>query len=324
MPELKNTFCWSFSQSKDFAECKRRHYWNRYGFWGGWESTAPAEARTAYRLKQIQNKWSLVGDAVDETIQEVLQRAMVKAQVSYDAALERAMQTLRNAWRDHFSERWRSDPKRCTCIRELYYNEIPGEPCPTRDAWVDQIKGRTETCLRNFFLHVLPRLQELSINQLLPVARPAQGDPEHFHVSQIKVYAIPDYAYRVQDVISIHDWKTGIRRDEHQRQLAVYGLWAQRKHEATVENVRLYAEYLESGECQAVPFDLTIAGAVFDTIMKSVNEMRQYLVEGDLERNEAQPRDAFPKTDDLSRCRLCNYRELCNRQFAALMDSERA
>ncbi|MCX7847179.1 MAG: PD-(D/E)XK nuclease family protein [bacterium] len=319
MAELKNSFCWSFSQAKDFAECKRRYYWNRYGFWGGWESTAPVEARTAYRLKQLRNKWSLVGDIVEATIQEQLERQMVGAPVSLAAAMARAQEALRRAWREHVSEQWRNDPKHCTCIRELYYQEIPSEASATREAWADQVRGRVETCLRNFFAHVLPRLKDVRTDEVLPVARPTQGDPEHFHVGQVKVYAIPDYAYRRGGQVHIHDWKTGMRREEHRRQLAIYGLWAQRKHEVKAEEVRLYAEYLESGESECAPYDVTVASATYELIMNSVQEMRQYLVDGDVERNEPLPKEAFAKTEDLSRCRQCNYRELCHRQFTALM-----
>lgn len=322
MAELKNTFCWSFSQAKDFGECRRRHYWNRYGFWGGWDSMAPAEVRTAYRLKQIKNKWSLIGETVDRAIHEVIERTVVKAPVALDACLDKAAEWLRNAWRQHQTEKWRSDPKRCVCIRELYYNEIPAEASTDRDAWAESVKERTETCLRNFFAHVLPRLKGLRTNDLLPVARPEQGDPEHFHLGKIKIYAIPDCAYHAGDKIVIHDWKTGVRRDEHRRQLAIYGVWAQTKHQSPAESIELYAEYLESGECSAVPYDTPIASGTCDAMLASVNEMRRFLVGGDTERNEPMPMETFPKTDDLKKCRLCNYRELCNRTFASLVGKE--
>jgi len=318
MSELKNTFCWSFSQAKDFNECRRRHYWNRYGFWGGWDAMAPPDARTAYRLKQIRNKWSLIGEAVDRTIHEVIDRTVVGAAVSLDTCLGKAGDWLRHAWRQHQSEKWRSEPKRCACIRELYYNEIPSGASADRDSWAESVKARTETCLRNFFVHVLPRLGHLKPNDLLPVARPEQGDPEHFHLGTIKVYAIPDCAYRNGATAVIHDWKTGIRRDEHRRQLAIYGVWAQTKHRVTADAISLLAEYLESGESSEIAYDGVIAGKTCDAIVASVNDMRRFIVNGDTERNEALPIEAFPKTDDFKKCRQCNYRELCDRQFTAL------
>ncbi len=320
MAELKNRFCWSFSQGKDFNECRRRHYWNRYGFWGGWDAMAPIEARTAYRLKQIQNKWSLIGEAVDRTIHEVIERAVVKAPISLDAALAKAAGLLRAAWREHQSGKWRSDPKHCTCIRELYYNEVPAESSAGRTAWADSVKERTETCLRNFFEHVLPRLEGVTANDLLPIARAEQGDPEHFHLGLVKIYAIPDCAYRSAGATVIHDWKTGIRRDEHRRQLAIYGVWAQSKHHVAPDHVTLLAEYLESGETSAQPFDDAAARATCDAIVASVNDIRKFIADGDTERNEPLPIESFPKTDDLKKCRNCNYRELCNRQFATMVD----
>jgi hypothetical protein len=320
MAELKNTFCWSFSQSKDFVECARRHYWNRYGFWGGWESGAPTAARTAYRLKQMHNKWSLIGEAVDAAVLEVLQRRMVGAPVALDAALEKAMRRLRDAWRQHQSGVWRSDPKHCICIRELYYDEIPSEPSTGRDIWAEDVRERTEVCLQNFFVHLLPRLPEVAPGDLLPVARIDKGDPEHFFLGRIKVYAIPDWAYVQDDLAVIHDWKTGVKRTEHARQLAVYGVWAQMKHKRPAARIRLYAEYLESGDSVAIAYDDDIARTTCDAMQESVKEMSAHLVDGDIERNEPLAIDSFPKTDNLRHCRHCNYRELCNRQFAAAVD----
>jgi len=317
MAELKNTFSWSFSQAHDFAECKRRRYWNRYGMWGGWSAAAPVEARTAYRLKQMSNKWSLIGEAVESAILEVLERRRVNSPFSAESALEFAMTILRNAWSEHKSEHWRSKPKKYTCIKELYYEEISLDPGVERDEWAAQVRQRTEVCLQNFFSHVLPRLPNVPYDMMVPIARPGQGDPEHFHLGNVKVYAIPDWTYRHDGKLFIHDWKTGVRRERHQDQLRVYGLWAQKKHGAAPDELALYIEYLESGECMEVSYTAEIASALCDTITSSVRDMKQYLVDGDIERNEPLPKDSFPKTDDLSICRNCNFRELCNRKFAA-------
>jgi hypothetical protein len=311
MAELKNTFSWSFSQAKDFAECKRRHYLNRYGFWGGWDALASREARQAYRLKQMRNQWALIGDAVDSAILETLNRAVVGAPADETRALERAARSLRSAWKQHQSGKWQHDPKHHVCIRELYYNEISSEPNVERDIWAERVKARTEICIRNFFAHVFPRLNNLGVK-----------DPEHFHLGRVKVYAIPDYVWRKGAAFMIHDWKTGMRRGEHERQLGIYGLWAQTKHNVMPNEITLQVEYLESGETQPIVYDVPTAAAVCEFIMSSVNEMRRYLVGGDLEKNEALPHDEFPKTEDLTRCRLCNYREACNRTFVGAVADE--
>lgn len=316
MPDLKNNFCWSFSQAKDFAACKRRHYWNRYGFWGGWDSMAPLQARTAYRLKRMSNKWSLIGDAVDAAVTEVVERAVVGADVSLEKALEKATRKLREAWKEHHSKKWMTSPKKYTCIRELYYEEIPSEPSTDRDSWVDSVKERTEGSLRNFFLHVLPRLEGIKGTDLMPIARAEHGDPEHFHIGQIKVYAIPDCAYRRHDSVIIHDWKTGVRRDEHEKQIAVYGVWAQKKHEQPARKIELLVEYLQSGETRPVPYDESVGRTTSDFILSSVKEMREYIKGGDVALNEPKDIEEFPKTENLTECCQCNFRELCNREYA--------
>ena len=320
MAELKNKFCWSHSQAKDFAECKRRHYWNRYGFWGGWDESASEEARTAYRLKQMSNKWSLIGDAVDDTIAELIHRHSVGAEIQYESAFRKANEFLRDAWKQHCSGKWKTRPKHCICIREVYYDEISSSPSIGRDAWADSVKDRTERCLNNFFTHVLPRLEGITPQELLPIARAGAGDPEHFNLGTIKIYAIPDCVLRRSGETIIYDWKTGMRRSEHEAQIRIYGLWAQQKHEIALEQIQLYLEYLDTGETAQVAYTMEQASESCDRILGSVNEMKGYIRAGDLERNEPKPIEAFPKTEELRACRICNYLEICNRQFVLKME----
>jgi len=287
--------------------------------WGGWDAGASKEARTAYRLKQMQNKWSLIGEAVEQAVLDVLERRRVGSEFSIDASLDFAMKKLRAAWTNHCSEIWRVKPKRCTCISEIYYDEISINAGEDRERWGKQVKQRTEICLKNFYAHVLPRLPEVTYEEIIPFARPEQGDPEHFHVGNIKVYAIPDWVYRHGGKFIIHDWKTGARREKHKDQLRLYGLWAQRKHNVSPDNITLFVEYLESGEFSEIEYTPEIANLLCDKINSSVREMKQFLKDGDIEKNEPLEIDAFPKTDDFTRCRICNYRELCNRKFVSEM-----
>ena len=45
------------------------------------------------------------------------------------------------------------------------------------------------------------------------------GDVEHFCNEGVKIYAIPDYAYKIDDKIHIHDWKAGKVKLQHRLQL---------------------------------------------------------------------------------------------------------
>jgi len=320
MSELKNTFSWSFSQEQDFKECKRKQFFSRYGMWGGWDSGASSEKRSAYRLKQMKNKWSLIGDAVETAVLEVLERRRVGSPFSAETAMQTAMSLLRSAWKEHTSEKWRAKPKKYTCISELYYGKISPDSGTERDEWVSLVRGRTEICIQNFFAQILPHIPEVTYEQIVPIARAGQGDPEHFHLGGIKVYAIPDWVYKNEGKIVVHDWKTGIRRDRHKEQLAIYGLWSQRKHNATPDEIELFIEYLESGEQTQVEYSVEIASALCDRILSSVKEMKQYLVDRDIEKNEPLPKESFPETEDLSRCKNCNFIELCGREFVTNID----
>ena len=41
MADLANEFSWSRSRDATFHECRRRYFYQYYGAWGGWETTAP-------------------------------------------------------------------------------------------------------------------------------------------------------------------------------------------------------------------------------------------------------------------------------------------
>ena len=61
MAPFKNLFTWSASRHGTFRYCQRQYWWNYYGSWGGWGYDAPKEAREAYMLKNLANRWTWPG-----------------------------------------------------------------------------------------------------------------------------------------------------------------------------------------------------------------------------------------------------------------------
>ena len=55
---LKNEFTWSASRARTFDYCPRQYWWNYYGSWGGWDRDCTREAREAYMLKNLANRWT--------------------------------------------------------------------------------------------------------------------------------------------------------------------------------------------------------------------------------------------------------------------------
>ncbi len=316
MAELKNTFSWSFSAAEDFEACRRRRYWSKYGMWGGWARNASPEQKTAYRLNKMDNRWGLMGQAAENAIMWVLKQHQqgkpVDASAAWDAI---ARPFLTKKWNESNEGLWRDDPKRFCCLREHYYHTMEDENEAKR-----RIASQVRHCIDNFIDKVLPRIGKITPDQEFRIATPEQGgDVEHFIYEGVKIYSIPDYAYRIGDQVHIHDWKAGkIKAEQHRLQLSLYALWAIVKHGARLENIFLYVEYLNEG--QVLPFQLTEeemeeARAVMG---ESVGEMTEYLVDCDRDKNEPLPKAEWELTLDPANCRQCNFYELCKPELDAL------
>jgi len=316
MGQLKNTFSWSFSAAEDFEQCRRRRYWSKYGMWNGWGRNATPEQKTAYRLCKMDNRWGLMGQAAENAIMWVLKQHQQGSPVDARAGWDKiARPFLTKKWKESNEGNWRSAPKQFCCLRGHYYKTLDDENEAKR-----QLAAQVQNCIENFIGKVLPRVEKIQPDQEFQIATPEQGgDVEHFIYEGVKIYSIPDYAYKVGDEVHIHDWKAGkIKTDQHRTQLSLYALWAMVKHGAKLENIFLYVEYLNEG--QVLPFQLSEAemDAAKALMSDSVGEMTEYLVDHNREKNEPLPKEEWELTLDPVNCGQCNFYELCKPELEQL------
>ena len=316
MAELKNTFSWSFSAAEDFEACRRRRYWSKYAMWGGWARDASPVQKAAYRLNKMDNRWGLMGQAAENAIMWVLKQHQQGNPVDASVAWETiARPFLTKKWNESNEGRWRSNPKQFCCLREHYYKTMEDENGEKR-----RIAAQVQQCIANFIEKVLPRIGHVAPAQEFRIATPELGgDVEHFIYEGVKIYAIPDYAYRIGDQFHIHDWKAGkIKTRQHRLQLSLYALWAIVKHGAKLENIFLYVEYLNEG--QVHPFQLSESDLeeTRSVMSGSVAEMTEYLVDCDRQKNEPLPKEEWELTTDRANCAHCNFYELCRPELDAV------
>jgi hypothetical protein len=317
MGALKNMFSWSFSAAEDFEQCRRRRYYAKYGMWGGWARNATVEQKTAYRLSKMENRWGLMGQAAENAIMWVLRQHQQGHPVTADQAWDTiARPFMTKKWKESTEGLWMQHPKQFCCLHGHYYKTIdPGEENRIKRELAEQIKN----CIQHFVDRVLPRIGGISPQQEFQIATPEQGgDVEHFFYEGVKIYSIPDYAYKVGDEVHIHDWKAGKIKESHRQQLALYALWAMVKYGAKLDRLFLYVEYLNEG--QVLPFQLSEAelGAAKAIMSRSVGEMTEYLEEFDRERNEPLPKEEWELTDTPSNCQMCNFLELCRAELTEM------
>jgi CRISPR/Cas system-associated exonuclease Cas4 (RecB family) len=313
MAELENLFSWSHSAAKDFEECRRRRYYEKYAKWGGWNRQATPEQKTAYRLSKLSNRYQLLGDAVEKSVMWMI-RANQRGQTP---TAEEAFQTvarplLRAKWDESTCGEWRAVPKKC-CLHEHYYPDLHAGVDRER---VVEVGTLARTCLENFARLFLPRFAGISPADEVEIASVHDGAPEFFEVDGLRVYAIPDYVHREGPLWRIHDWKAGKPRPEHPRQVLVYALWAQRKHQVPPDRVRLHLEYLQVGESLEVPVAEADLTATLEGIRESMLDMREYLEDADPVANRPRPKEEWELADEPRVCTRCNFYELCKPELS--------
>ncbi|MBU4200783.1 MAG: PD-(D/E)XK nuclease family protein [Verrucomicrobia bacterium] len=315
MAELVNIFSWSISAREDFSECRRRRYWAKYAMWNGWKEQASELQRTAYRLSKMDNRFTLMGNAVERAVMWALRQRQADRTVTADQAYEAVVKPyLNQCWNESRKKLWQANPKRHCCLHEHYYAAFHREPA---EAMTGQMISQVKLCIGHFLEKVLPALGAIRPEQELAIATTGTGDPESFRLEDVKVYAIPDYAYRADNRLHIHDWKSGNPKPVHRDQMAVYGLWANLKHHIPADQIRVHLEYLASGTTLSnglTDADLNYARCL---VTESVAEMAEYLEGGDIRKNTPLPRDDWELSADMHLCERCNFYELCQPELQA-------
>ncbi len=282
--------------------------------WGGWERGAADVTKQAYRLNKMTNRWGLMGVAAEETVMRVLRQHQAGNPMTAEEAYEAvARPFLIRCWKESRNQAWKQSPKQFCCLHGHYYETMADEK-----AAIGAIKNQVMNCTQNFIDRVLPRVGKITFEQEMKIQTPDMGgDPENITWNGIKMYVIPDYAYRIGNQMHIHDWKAGKIKDSHRDQLAGYALWAEVKYNVPIENIFLYVEYLNEG--QVLPFQLT--PKEFDEkkvqIEASVAEMSEYLVDFDRAKNEPIPMNDWELAGDHDSCKLCKFYELCKPELEA-------
>lgn len=314
MADFKNLFTWSASRHGTFRYCQRQYWWNYYGSWGGWGYDAPKQAREAYMLKNLANRWTWPGTVVHEAIEAVLKRLQAAATqpqlgfegglVDVDAEVEAATKLMRKQWVESREGHYRKRPKKRFGLSEHEYEvHLP------RSKW-QEANEKARNSLRAFFTSDLfAQIRDMDPKRWLPIETLDQFDFEG-----TGIWAVLDFAYRAEDGhVEIFDWKTGkVTPEANKLQLGGYALYVGAKHDADPTRVKTHLVYLGQ-DLQLFSFSMN-EKELLETrgeIRASIAGMRTRLL--DKENNVAR-REEFPLTDDLEKCSICAYRRLCGRE----------
>jgi CRISPR/Cas system-associated exonuclease Cas4 (RecB family) len=301
MSSFKNEFSWSISRDRIFQTCPRQYYFNYYGYWGGWETDAPARTRQIYILKQLQSRFMWAGAKVHDCINHTLtnlQRGISVLDV--DQIIDITLNQMREDFRSSREKRYLARPKTCALFEHEYEAGI------SNDEW-KRVADSMQLCLRNFYgsetfemLKTLPRQMWLEVE-----------DFSSFNLDNTKIWAVLDCSFRTDDGgITIIDWKTGRTMSQDvSMQLACYAMYAMEKWGVDPENVKLIEYNLLAN--QGSEFNVSDAD-IENTktyIAGSIADMQSLLV--DVGENLPKEESAFLKMQDERVRAGCNFRKVC-------------
>lgn len=304
MAEFKNEFSWSNSRNSLFEECKRKYYYQYYGFWGGWSKVkADKVTRTLYVLKHLQNRWLWKGTAVHNEIAKILKQLVSTGNLTpIETSLARVTDLMRDEFRfSRDGSYWEKDGslRDITALFEHEYNvNIPGE------RWKKNYEEVME-CIRNFYKSdVLERVKQLDRSAILSID---SLTPTLFSFNSERIYVNLDLAYRMEEEIEIVDWKTGAGESD-ELQFLVYTIYVSEVFENPLENISVIEYNLLSDQKTIHNFSSDKIEKAKNYINESVARMKGYLQNAP--DNTAVMTD-FPRTEDKKKCDSCTFKKIC-------------
>ncbi|MBL6721018.1 MAG: PD-(D/E)XK nuclease family protein [Planctomycetes bacterium] len=306
---IAHELSWSASRASTLASCPRRYYWDYYGSWLGWDASGDPERRQAWLLKKMTRMPMLAGQIVHDAIQRWFElRRSGGEPPEREAFIAAAVAELRRHYKDSRDGKWRQRPAKITHLAEHHYaepriDEGTGEAATYGATYRDRIVESLTAFLE------MPELEEVRSSD--PGSWLACEDMSTFDVEGVKVYAVPDFAWRdAEGVVHIWDWKTGSPRDADRFQLEVYAGYARDFWDADPERVVGYDAYLRDRRVVEVRPGSAGLEQAYRRILESLAEMRaSHFDAGETAGDPEQ----FPRVEDARPCASCNYRELCGR-----------
>jgi CRISPR/Cas system-associated exonuclease Cas4 (RecB family) len=295
---FRNEFSWSKSRDALFKECKRKYWFNHYGFWNGWVAAEDDRVKRIYYLKKLAGKEVWMGSRVHETIEFILKKFRVGEEIS----LSHAVRILRKRMESDFGV---SKIGGYTGFASKQHRFFEDEyDIPISEEIKAEIIDKAELCLRNFYnSDIFMEIRRTRVEDWVTLE-----DFLSFEFEGTKVYLSIDFAMKVGEKIVLFDWKTGQeRKADYEMQLSLYALYVCDKFGIKPEDMEAKMFYLLFDKVDSFGIDEARLEDAREYLRASVLEMKKLLVDAD--ENEAREED-FPKNEGYW-CSRCNFRKVC-------------
>ncbi len=302
---LFNEFSWSNSRHQKFSECRRAYWFHYYRSWGGWEPDAPEWKRQLYVLKQLSNRFMWSGSIAHAAIRGTLTAIRQRRPVRPARVLERVHRVMRQDFVSSREKRqWRDTIRRDFngLVEHEYSDEVSVE------AW-HQVWLTTRDALQWFFDSKWPGLaQTLKLDDWLEVDNQDLSQSSH-RLGGVKVFAVPDFAYRAGGEVHLIEWKTGLAERTHETQIVGAALYLENRHAVPAGQVRAAVVKLSAGLEASVTVDAPAISRFHALFSASVAAMKAVLAKP--AKNIALSQTAFPRAANAAVCVRCPFRRPC-------------
>ncbi|MCK4649853.1 PD-(D/E)XK nuclease family protein [Candidatus Pacearchaeota archaeon] len=298
---FRNEFSWSKSRDGLFKECRRKYFFNHYGFWNGWIAAEDDRVKRIYYLKKLATKEVWVGSIVHEVIEFVLR----KFRVGEDISLSHALAILRKRFDSDFEISRLKEYTGFMSKAHRFFEDEYG--IDISDEERGELMKKAETCLTNFFnSDIFMEIRQTPVEDWITLE-----DFLSFDFEGTQVYLSIDFAMRVGNKVILYDWKTGgERKADYELQLGLYALYVAEKFGIPAENITAKMFYLglgTEGKVDSFEVDSERLEEVRQVLRESVLGMKKLL--RDVPSNEAVEED-FEKSEGYW-CSRCNFRKVC-------------
>lgn len=298
MADFKNEFSWSKSRDSTFNECKRKYYYNHYGFWNGWNSFSDEKTKRIYYLKKINTKEIWIGQLIHGTIEYILKQYKIGNKISLAHAIAILRKKLDVEYTESKIKTYTGYSSKLNKLFEHEYNlEI------TED---DRKKlfDKAELALINFYnSDLFMEIRKIPIDNWILLE-----DFLKFDFNGTTIFLSIDFAIKSGEKIIIYDWKTGQeRKDDFDLQMACYSLYVYEKFGISPENIIAKAFYLSIDKVDEFYVDFEKLEKTKKYIEKSIEEMSSFLLD---KIENVTTEENFPKEKGFY-CSRCNFKKIC-------------
>jgi len=287
---------------KTLRECAKRYHLNYHTSWNGWLPNASDEQKQAYRLKNLTTFPMFVGTVVHNVIEDAIKdfrRSGIWPTV--EDSKKEAIELLRKGWVESANKQWKKEAKK-TNFFEHYYNEIP----PKNK--LEDYKFKALRCIDAFYkCYIFDLMSSLNDDDWI--------EAEEFQKFSLKggeeVSVKLDCAFRHDGKVYIVDWKTGKPNKDIVDQVVTYSMYAIKKGWVKdVSDIIIIPVFLSSFDD-----DPTASLPILEITKKQIERQvaiikKEYPILVEAHKNK-DDEDYFEKTTNTSKCRYCQFKEIC-------------